>query len=44
MGQKRILLGFVETMDFVDKQDRPAAVEGQPFFRLLDRRANIFDP
>ena len=41
-GKEGILLGFVETVDFVHKDDRPCAVD-TVFFRLLHDLADFLD-
>ena len=43
VGQQRVLLGLVEAMDLVEEQDRPRAVQGEPFLGLGDGRADLDD-
>ena len=44
MREQRVLLGLIEPMDLVKEQDRPCALQRQPFLGVGDRRTDIGDP
>ena len=43
MGEQRVLLGLVESMDLVEEQHGPRAVEGEPVLCLGDQRSHVRD-
>ena len=43
MMKKGVLLGFIEPVDFIHKQDRSLFMQLQLFTRLLDYRSDLFD-
>ena len=44
VGQEGVLLGLVESMDLVEEQDRPRAIQGDPLLRLGDRARTSATP
>ena len=44
MGQKAILLGLVETVDFIDEEDGLPAILVSNRLTLLDNPADVLDP
>jgi hypothetical protein len=41
MGEKGVLLRFIEAMDFIDEQDGPLALNGPALFGRFDDRAQF---
>ena len=44
IGQQNILLGAVETVDFIEKEHRPRAAVAQTFFGLIQNGRTSFTP
>ena len=44
IGQKHILLSLIETVDFIDENDRPPLVVRELFFRFGNDIPDLFDP